>query len=112
MKQSAKVLGVAALGAAFAAAGASTASAAPALPDPTQAVGSLTQGLPVAGLAGNLPGATEAMGAGQNAVTGGLSAAQPAVGKTLPADADPVSGLLGGLPTGGLPTGALPVLGG
>ncbi|WP_415948092.1 ATP-binding protein [Streptomyces sp. KLOTTS4A1] len=94
MKQSAKTLGVTVLGAAFAAAGASTASAAP-VPDPTQAVGGLTQGLPVAQVAQNVPGATEAVGAGQNALSTGLNAAQPAIGHAAPA-----AGLLGGLPVG------------
>ena len=51
MKQSAaKTLGVAALGAAFAAAGAGAANAAPArrvLPDASQALGTVTQALPV-----------------------------------------------------------------
>ena len=47
MKQSAaKTLGVAALGAAFAAAGAGVANAAPALPDPTQALDGVTKTLP------------------------------------------------------------------
>lgn len=109
MKQSAKTLGVAALGAAFAAAGAGTASAAPALPDPAQAVGAVTKDLPVGQVTKTLPGATEAVDAGQGALTNGLSTAKPTLEKSLPADTDPVAGLLGGLPVGGLPTGGLPV---
>ncbi|WP_199549201.1 ATP-binding protein [Streptomyces sp. N35] len=108
MKQSAKTLGVAALGAAFAAAGAGTASAAPALPDPAQAVGAVTQDLPVGQVTKTLPGASEAVDAGQGALTNGLSTAKPTLEKSLPADTDPVAGLLGGLPVGGLPTGGLP----
>ncbi|SDK41266.1 hypothetical protein [Streptomyces indicus] len=119
MKQSAKTLGVAALGAAFAAAGASAASAAPALPDPAQAVGSVAKDLPVGQVTKTLPGASEAVDAGQNALTNGLSTAKPTVEKALPADADPVKGLLGGLPVnpgslpvaGGLPVDGLPVSG-
>ncbi len=124
MKQSAKTLGVAALGAAFAAAGAGTASAAPALPDPAQAVGAVTQDLPLGQVTKSLPGATEAVDAGQGALTSGLSTAKPTIEQSLPADTDPVAGLLGGLPVststlplgglpvGGLPVGGLPVSGG
>ncbi|MEV6514006.1 hypothetical protein AB0M61_48915, partial [Streptomyces sp. NPDC051642] len=60
MKQSAaKTLGVAALGAAFAAVAAGSASAAvaaPALPDATQALGTVTHTLPAENVAKALPG--------------------------------------------------------
>ncbi|NBE55715.1 ATP-binding protein [Streptomyces boluensis] len=87
MKHSAaKSLGVAALGAAFAAAGAGSASAvAPALPDAAATVGTVTSALP-------------------EQATKTLPAALPTDGS------DPVSGLIGGLPVGkGLPVQGLPV---
>jgi hypothetical protein len=86
MKQSAaKTLGVAALGAAFAAVGAGAANAAPAVPDATQAL---------------------------DVVGTGLAAAQPAAERVLAqGPTAPVKGLLGGLPLQGLPTHGLPVNG-
>lgn len=106
MKQSAaKTLGVAALGAAFAVAGAGAANAAPVDPDPTQALGAVTQELPVGNVAPGLPGAGEALAQVQPAVTTATGAA----------DAAQLTGLLGGLPVAqGLPgtdavTGGLPV---
>ncbi|MEV0324004.1 ATP-binding protein [Streptomyces sp. NPDC050658] len=130
MKQSAaKTLGVAALGAAFAAAGAGVANAAPAVPDPTAALGSATSTLPVGQVAETLPaGGPEALAAGQNALGSTTQALTPTVDKlaagdvtkaaehgdeaTKPAAADPVSGLLGGLPVAGaLPATGLPVQG-
>ncbi|MEU3789563.1 ATP-binding protein [Streptomyces fructofermentans] len=112
MKQSAaKTLGVAALGAAFAAAGVGAADAAPAVPDATAALGTVSGVLPVDGVTKTLP-AGESLAQGQNALGGGLAAAQPAVSKVL-ADGPtaPVAGLLGGLPLQGLPTKGLPVNG-
>ncbi|GGT11344.1 hypothetical protein GCM10010271_12590 [Streptomyces kurssanovii] len=100
MKQSAaKTLGVAALGAAFAAAAAGTASATPAVPDPTGALGNVSTTLPLNEVTEKLPA-----GAGAVAAT-----TQGAVAEAVPAGAaDPVSGLLGGLPlAGGGPLGAL-----
>ncbi|MGI5402500.1 ATP-binding protein [Streptomyces sp. CA-135486] len=86
MKQSAaKTLGVAALGAAFAAAAAGTASAAPAvLPAPAPSLDTVTSVLPA-----------------QEALTHALPTGQ---------QADPVSTLLGGLPTDGLPIGDVGIL--
>ncbi|MFJ4782973.1 ATP-binding protein [Streptomyces sp. NPDC001002] len=115
MKQSAaKTLGVAALGAAFAATGAGAANAAPAVPDASQALGTLTQTLPAENVAKALPGAGEALSQAQPALASGLSAVQPAAQKVL-ADGPtaPVAGLLGGLPVGqtGLPTHGLPLNG-
>ncbi|MER5947273.1 ATP-binding protein [Streptomyces sp. NPDC001904] len=116
MKQSAvKTLGVAALGAAFAAAGAGAANAAPGVPDATATLDSVTQNLPTESLTKTLPGAPESLAAGHNAL-GTLATAAPMVEKAAPAalplgGADPVSGLLGGLPVGGL-AGGLPGLGG
>ncbi|MGY0018254.1 ATP-binding protein [Streptomyces sp. cg35] len=113
MKQSAaKTLGVAALGVAFAAAGAGAANAAPAVPDAAGALGSVTSGLPVEQAASALPaGGPEAVSAAQNALGSGLTAAKPVVEKATDGG-DPVSGLLGGLPTQGLPVGGgLPALG-
>ncbi|MCH5677538.1 ATP-binding protein [Streptomyces gilvus] len=84
MKQSAaKTLGVAALGAAFAAVGAGAANAAPALPDTSGALDTVTRTLPTENVSKALPGAGEAVA--------------------------PVAGLLGGLPVGqtGLPTHGL-----
>ncbi|MCX4589686.1 ATP-binding protein [Streptomyces sp. NBC_01549] len=113
MKQSAaKTLGVAALGAAFAAVGAGAANAAPAVPDASQALDTVTRTLPAQNVAAALPGAGEAVTQGQGALGAGAAAAQPAVAKLL-ADgpAAPVAGLLGGLPLQGLPTHGLPLNG-
>lgn len=102
MKQSAaKTLGVAALGAAFAATGAGAANAAPAVPDATQALGTVTQGLPAENVTKALPGAGEAVAQAQPALTTSVAAAQPVVENAL-ADGPtaPVAGLLGGLPVG------------
>ncbi|MBO1334780.1 ATP-binding protein [Streptomyces sp. VRA16 Mangrove soil] len=114
MKQSAaKTLGVAALGAAFAAAGAGAANAAPGVPDAAATLGSVTQNLPTESVTKVLPaGAPESLAAGQNALDSTLSTAKPIVDRAapsaLPTDGgDPVSGLLGGLPVNGL-TGGLP----
>ncbi|GLX53717.1 hypothetical protein Shyhy01_66660 [Streptomyces hygroscopicus subsp. hygroscopicus] len=98
MKQSAaKTLGVAALGAAFAAVGAGAAHAAPAAPDVTQ-------------VAKSLPGTVEGLTQEQGAVASGVAAAQPAVQRVL---AQGPGGLLGGLPLGGtgLPTHGMGVNG-
>ncbi|MDT9699973.1 ATP-binding protein [Streptomyces sp. P17] len=102
MKQSAaKTIGVAALGAAFAAAGAGAANAAPALPDAGSALDTVTRTLPAENVSKALPGAGEALGQGQTAVGTSMTAAQPLAEKLL-ADGPtkPVAGLLGGLPVG------------
>ncbi|MFB8027118.1 hypothetical protein ACFQ6U_23780 [Streptomyces sp. NPDC056465] len=98
MKQSAvRILGVAALGAAFAAAGAGSASAV---------------AVPVDALAGGLPSnialdsVTEALPAVQKAA-GGLLDQQQQRGSSSALSA-PGTNLLGGLPAGGL-TGVLPI---
>ncbi|MEV1024419.1 ATP-binding protein [Streptomyces sp. NPDC050264] len=115
MKQSAaKTLGVAALGVAFAAAGAGAASAAaPNLPDAAGALNSVTAGLPLEQASSVLPaGGPEAVSAAQNALGSGLTAAQPVVEKVAQGatEGDPVTGLLGGLPAAkSLPTQGLPV---
>ncbi|MEU6063200.1 MULTISPECIES: ATP-binding protein [Streptomyces] len=113
MKQSAaKTLGVAALGAAFAAVGAGAANAAPAVPDATQALDGVTKTLPAENVGKALPGAGEALTQGQAVVGTGLAAAQPAAEKVLAqGPTAPVKGLLGGLPLQGLPTHGLPVNG-
>ncbi|ATW50180.1 ATP-binding protein [Streptomyces xantholiticus] len=128
MKQSAaKTLGVAALGAAFAAAGAGTASAAPAVPELAGGLGNVSHTLPLDEVAEELPaGAAESLAGGPSAVTDTAStlpaAAQKTVGEVVPAGTtEQISGLLGGLPlTGpfhtldaGLPVGGglLPGLG-
>jgi hypothetical protein len=113
MKQSAaKTLGVAALGAAFAAAGAGVASAAPAVPDVAGLDGTVSQALPVGDLARTLPGAGEALGQGQHALGGAVAAAQPTAERALgDGPVAPVRGLLGGLPVQGLPAHGLPVNG-
>ncbi|MDI3409315.1 ATP-binding protein [Streptomyces cavernicola] len=109
MKHSAaKTLGVAALGAAFAAAGAGSASAvAPGLTDAAGTVGNVASTLPVEEVGKALPaGAGQHLATGQQALAGGLSAASQA-----PAgEGDPVKGLIGGLPVGeGLPVQGLPL---
>jgi hypothetical protein len=95
MKQSAvRTLGVAALGAAFAAAAAGTASAAvlpaeaaTALPAAGSALGTATRSLPVQDAPAKL------VGTGQQKLAGDTTA--------------PVKGLIGGLPAGGLNTSGL-----
>ncbi|OEJ25333.1 hypothetical protein AR457_13535 [Streptomyces agglomeratus] len=119
MKQSAaKTLGAAALGAAFAAAAAGSASAAPAapaVPDLTTVLGSATTTLPAQDVVSKLPaGAPEALNGAASTLTGSaatlpatvtdaVSKARPADGKSGARSADPVKGLLGGLPAGTLP---------
>ncbi|CAL9442333.1 hypothetical protein SUDANB6_02267 [Streptomyces sp. enrichment culture] len=110
MKQSAaKTLGVAALGAAFAAGGAGAANAAPGAPDPGRALGPITRTLPAENLTRTLPAAGEALAQGKTAAESGLTAAKPAAQKLPSSPLDPVTGLLGGLPVQGLPLGGLPV---
>ncbi|RII20886.1 hypothetical protein DSC45_02055 [Streptomyces sp. YIM 130001] len=107
MKQTAvKSLGVAALGAAFAVAAGGAASAAPALPDATGALDTVTSTLPVESAAQLLPaGGSEALAASEMAVGQAAPALDQAT-SGLPTDAaGPVGGLLGGLPTDGLPLG-------
>jgi hypothetical protein len=113
MKQSAaKTLGVAALGAAFAAAGAGAANAAPAVPDTSAALDTVTRTLPAENVATALPGAGETIAQGQSALGGGLTAVQPAAARVHAAGpAAPVAGLLGGVPLQGLPTQGLPLNG-
>ncbi|GGS25091.1 ATP-binding protein [Streptomyces griseoviridis] len=117
MKQSAaKTLGVAVLGAAFAAAGAGAASAAPAVPDLAQTADGVARTLPAETVAQAAPGAGNALDAGRRAAGTGLTAAQPVVEQLVAEQlahgpTKPVAGLLGGLPLSGLPTGGLPVNG-
>ncbi|MEU9476301.1 ATP-binding protein [Streptomyces sp. NPDC048191] len=118
MKQSAaKTLGVAALGAAFAAVGAGAANAATAVPQAgqaTQALDSVTRTLPAQNVSRALPSATAALGRGQGAVGSGVAHAKPAVQNALAKSPTArVAGLLGGLPVSntGLPTHGVPVNG-
>ncbi|MGW0080556.1 ATP-binding protein [Streptomyces sp. NPDC003393] len=113
MKQSAaKTLGVAALGAAFAATGAGAANAAPAAPDAGQALGTVSQALPTENVTNALPGAGTALNQAKPTVQRGLAAAQPVAQSMLEqGPTKPVAGLLGGLPVQGLPTHGLPVNG-
>jgi hypothetical protein len=118
MKQSAaKTLGVAALGAAFAAAAAGTASAAPAaLPDSATSLDTVTSILPVQEAVTKLPAVPESPAGGQQALISRATTlpatVQEAAAKALPTTdhADPVSSLIGGLPVGGA-VGGLPGLG-
>ncbi|MBG0852956.1 ATP-binding protein [Streptomyces spinoverrucosus] len=106
MKQSAaKTLGVAALGAAFAAAGAGVASAAPAaLPDTSQALETVARTLPAENLNQAVPGSAEALHQGQTALGAGLRAAQPAAESVLAeGPTGPAATLLGGMPVQGVP---------
>ncbi|AXG79914.1 ATP-binding protein [Streptomyces paludis] len=117
MKQSAvKTIGAAALGAAFAVAAAGSASAAPALPDVGGALdtlGVVTETLPLEAVAEKLPApASEVVTTGRAALDTVKKTApqqaqqvQKAGQKAAPKAAkaaDPLSGLLGGLPIGGL----------
>lgn len=84
MKQSAaKTLGVAALGAAFAAVGAGAANAAPALPEASSALDTVTKTLPAENVASALPGAGQVLAQGQSALGTGVAAAQPAASRLL-----------------------------
>ncbi|CAM5692567.1 ATP-binding protein [Streptomyces aurantiogriseus] len=112
MKQSAaKTLGVAALGVAFAAAGAGAANAAPAVLDDAPQVLSGVQSFPAQGDAANvLPGADRALDQAQPTLVEGLTSAQPVAEKVL--SQGQAKGLIGGLPAGqGLPTHGLPTNG-
>ncbi|MEG8276876.1 ATP-binding protein [Streptomyces sp. AHA2] len=113
MKQSAaKSLGVAALGAAFAATGAGAAHAASSLPDTAKALKTVTAALPAEQLSQTVPGSAEALGQGQTAAGAGLAAAQPVAEQLLAeGPTGPAAKLLGGLPVQGLPTHGLPVNG-
>ncbi|MFI5975142.1 ATP-binding protein [Streptomyces sp. NPDC051452] len=123
MKQSAaKTLGVAALGAAFAAAGAGVAGAAPAVPDSAQTLATVTKAVPPSTLIEALPD-SGALKQVKPVAARGAEAAMPLVGKGLAAaqpvaesvvaqgPTKPVAGLLGGLPLKGLPAHGLPVNG-
>ncbi|MFB6843522.1 ATP-binding protein [Streptomyces sp. NPDC056373] len=113
MKQSAaKTLGVAALGAAFAAAGAGAANAATNLPDPAQTLEAVTVAAPAEQLSRTLPaGAGEALGQGQSLAGTGLAAAQPVAGQVLAqGPTGPAAKLLGGLPAKGLPVNGVPAV--
>ncbi|WP_309050467.1 hypothetical protein [Streptomyces sp.] len=117
MKQSAaKKLGVAALGAAFAAAAAGTASAAPELPVGADALGTVTSAVPLGDGLAQLPvGGQGALGQvlDHGAKTLPAAAAQatqhtplaPVAGLLGSAPIGPVTGLLGGLQPGSLPIG-------
>ncbi|WP_432080363.1 ATP-binding protein [Streptomyces sp. WAC 04229] len=117
MKQSAaKTLGVAALGAAFAAAGAGAATAAPELPDTAQTVDSVARTLPAETVSQVAPGAGNVVEQGRRISGTGLTAAQPVVEQVLAEQlaegpTEPVAKLLGGVPVQGLPTQGLPVNG-
>ncbi|GAA3898270.1 hypothetical protein GCM10022244_05660 [Streptomyces gulbargensis] len=116
MKQSAaKKLGVAALGAAFAAAAAGTASAAPELPVGADALGSLTSAVPLGDGLAQLPvGGQGALG---QVLDHGARTLPAAAGQaTQHTPLAPVTGLLGGLPLGqatgllgGVVPGTLPI---
>ncbi|WP_329116823.1 hypothetical protein [Streptomyces sp. NBC_01353] len=121
MKQSAaKTLGVAALGAAFAAAAAGSAAAAPSLPAAPDALGLVTQTVPLGDGLTELPdGAAESLLGGEAAVDQGVKTLPAAAGQAIehaPLDGatgalgnTPVGGLLGGLPLNGLPLNGLPI---
>ncbi|ANJ09177.1 ATP-binding protein [Streptomyces parvulus] len=117
MKQSAaKTLGVAALGAAFAAAGAGAATAAPELPDTAQTVDSVARTLPAETVSQVAPGAGNVLEQGRRIAGTGLTAAQPVAEQVLAEQlsegpTEPVAKLLGGVPVQGLPTQGLPVNG-
>ncbi len=113
MKQSAaKTLGVAALGAAFAAVGAGAANAAPAVPGTPPRRWTPLPTLPAQNAAAALPGAGEALAHGQGALGAGVAAAQPRPSEgPCRRSGGAVAGLLGGLPLQGLPTHGLPVNG-
>jgi hypothetical protein len=105
MKQSAvKTLGVAALGAAFAATAATgSASAAPSVPDAGSALDLVTRTLPADQVTEQLPTGTDgALTAGRSALGTIQQTVPMAVGAL---QAGPAAGLLGGLPIQGAPIG-------
>jgi hypothetical protein len=111
MKQSAaKTLGVVALGAAFAAAGAGAATAAPQLPDTARTVDSVARTLPAETVTQVAPAAGSVLEQGRQAAGTGLTAARPVVDQALGGRLtdDPAAGLLGGLPAHTLPAQTLP----
>ncbi|MGW6744725.1 ATP-binding protein [Streptomyces sp. NPDC055025] len=122
MKQSAvKTLGVAALGAAFAATAVGTAAAAP-VPVGSGAlvgagavsaldtVGNAAEQLPLEEVAEELPAPTSDVVEGSRIALGTLRAVTPYVFGAAQT-ANPLKGLLGGLPVNGLAQGGLPVNG-
>ncbi|GGZ04431.1 hypothetical protein GCM10010300_55390 [Streptomyces olivaceoviridis] len=123
MKQSAaKTLGVAALGAAFAAVGAGAADAAPASPDAGKTLNTVTKMLPPEQVIEALPDsgavktvkpvAKTGVAAALPVVGKGAATAQPVVESVLAeGPTKPVAGLLGGLPLRGLPTHGVPING-
>ncbi|MFF5564320.1 ATP-binding protein [Streptomyces sp. NPDC012623] len=107
MKQSAvKTIGAAALGAAFAATAAGSASAAPSLPETGAAldtVGVVAQTLPLETVAEKLPApASEVVATGRSVLNGVQKTTKPGSKAKGAAKADPLKGLLGGLPINGL----------
>lgn len=124
MKQSAaRTLGVAVLGAAFAAAGAGVAHAAPTAPDGPLPIDSVAEAvptpvadtaktLPVEKAAETVPGAGHAPAQGQDTLGAGLNATRSVPARTgADGPTAPVAGLLGGLPVHQLPTQGLPLNG-
>ncbi|MGW5970278.1 ATP-binding protein [Streptomyces sp. NPDC055186] len=113
MKQSAaKTLGVAVLGAAFAAVGAGTASAAPAVPNADAALDTVAQSLQAEDVSRVAPGTDRALQAGGDVVDTGMTTARPVAEQlTSEGPQEQVGGLLGGLPTKGLPTQGVSVNG-
>jgi hypothetical protein len=106
MKQSAaKTLGVAVLGAAFAAAGAGAANAAPAVPDAAPVLDTVGQAVPAEKLTATLPGSEKVLATGQELADTGLATVQPVVEQA--GQEAPATGLLGGLPVQELPTQGL-----
>jgi hypothetical protein len=110
MKQSAaKTLGVAVLGAAFAAAGAGAANAAPAVPDAAPALDTVNRAVPAEKLSTAVPGSDRALATGQELAGTGMATAQPVARQVGPEAA--TSGLLGGMPLQDLPTQGVTVNG-
>ncbi|MEU0073368.1 ATP-binding protein [Streptomyces sp. NPDC006332] len=110
MKQSAvKILGVAALGAAFAATAAGAASAAPVAQDATQSLNAVARTLPAESVAHQLPAAGEVVGQAQS-----LPAAKPVTRQAFGNDpTDQLTSLVKDVTSGkGLSGKGLPVQGG
>lgn len=102
-----KTLGAAALGVAFAAAAAGTATAAPMTPpaNSATALGSLTGQLPLGQASTLVPGAAQATDALKSAPQALSGADGGGLLGGLPAKGSPVNGLTGALGGGGLPIG-------
>lgn len=82
------------------------------MPDAAQALDTVTKTAPVENVVQALPEAGEALEQARPAVGEGLASVQPSAERALGQNpAEPITGLLGGLPLQGWPTGGVAVNG-